>query len=246
MRLHFLILIFATPSIQSATSYRTTFKNYEVLRVTSKSHHDSIIFKEIASAHQSMLPLSPYTASRQCVQNSYITYHTKDLQMIYEDLEASECRLNINDKFLAIINPTTQVHLKLHEEMLRKRNPLLTEIEQVIMFKFEDYPNPKFHIPFYSFNDNQLNYDLDCPIKYFDIAQVKFRQLSLEVKLEKSIKIAPSCGFKFLDPEFDGSFSSIEVLNIPINGTFHCVNGRTSTCKRSIAQVAQAHYRIPE
>ena len=224
-------------------TYRTTLKNYEVLRVTAKSHHASVVYEELNSAHDAMFPLSHYTVSRQCVQDSVVTYHTKSLELVEREFAASECRLNVNENYVSVLRPTSGVHQEIQDDYVRLRNPLYTEIEHTIMAKVEDHPR-NLDIDFYSFE--ALNYDLECPVAYFEIAQVKLSQLALEVCLEKSVKIAPSCGFKSLDPTFDGSLTAEERLYIPVNGTFHCVNGRSPTCRRSLAQASNAHYRLPE
>ncbi|CAK7897278.1 hypothetical protein CAAN3_03S05116 [[Candida] anglica] len=239
-KLFFYMVLFIFAPIVGRETYRTTLKNFEVLHVSTKSHHDSFVIQELSQAHDSLFPLAPYSASRKCISDSTITFHVHDIRLVYDELEASECRLNTNEKYLAIITPTPQIHLKIHEEF--EPNLLHKEIEDNIIEKFSNFP--ALDLPYYDFE--HLNYDLECSISYFDIAQVKLRQLSLEVTLDKSLKIAKSCGFRIIDPEFRGALTSVEKIKIPINGTFHCVDGRTPTCKRSIAQVSQAHYRFKD
>lgn len=233
-----IFLLFAI--LGECQSYRSSLKNFEVLRLTAKTHHDSVILQELSLAHDSKHSLAPYTTSRKCIQDSIITFHIKDLKLVDEEFEGSECRLNTKENYQVIVSPIAQIHLKLHQDMFRQKPSHYKDIENHIIEKVENYP--KLDLPFYDFES--LNYDLECPIEYFEIGQVKLKQLSLETTLEKNVKMSPSCGFSVSDPDFDGSITTLETLKIPINGTFHCVNGRTSTCRRSIAQVSNARYRL--
>lgn len=235
------VVVLISGTFAAAQSYRTSLKNFEVLRITSKTHHDSVILKELSLAHNSF-PLGPHSTCRECIKESVITFHILNLQLVNEEFEASECRVNTKDSYYAIINPIPHIHLKIHEDITKQYPSYFKEIEDRIIKKVEDFPT--LDLEFYDFEN--LNYFLECPIDYFEIGQIKLKQVSLEATLEKNVKMASSCGFSVSDSEFDGSITTSVSLKIPLNGSFHCVNGRTSTCKRSIAQVSNARYRLLE
>ncbi|KAI3405667.1 hypothetical protein KGF56_001685 [Candida oxycetoniae] len=178
-------------------------------------------------------------AEKQCLEDSSIKYYIRSLTLTDQIYDASECRINMNPRMQSIIQPTYNVH----NLILRENDTIQTQLKYVLVDEFNRYEQFKD----YKFNDfENLNYDITCLIDYQQLMQVEFRETLIEVGLERRVEIDNSCEFNKLNLQFTGTAIDYVTSHVPLNGTFFCRKGRSSTCNRSIAESKNARYKLPD
>ena len=218
---------------------KPSMKNSNILKVSAHSHSPTLIEDLLREVYHELFPLANYVPTRSCVTGTSITYQYKSSEYIYIDHPASECRLNIDSQFLAVIKPKDSVHYQINKDNVL--DLVLQEVQDAMVYRIRN--SADYDINFFNFDN--LNYNLECAIDYYEIGQVMFREQCLKVTLEKNVQIGPECGFgSFSNNDDDEScLKSYEYINIPINGTFYCAAGRSASCKRSTAVTKNAHLR---
>lgn len=241
----------------------TLLNDRMILKVASSTHDRSVIYDNLRQAYTVMFPLDSHDHSQQqfleklihninieksedarenderlCIENTNIKYFLKSLSLIEKEFEGSECRINFSHKFKSILSPTYNIHRLIHEE---SSDRIQKELELNLVEMLKKIPK----LSGFTLNDfDNLNYDLQCLIGYQDLCQVKLKESVIEANVEKVVSIPPSCGFNKFDEAFSGQFSEYLVLNTPINGTFYCRPGRSATCKATIAESDNSHYKL--
>lgn len=196
-------------------------EDHVLLELTSSSHGRDVIYNELNSVEE----------DRECIEKSRIKYYLKALSLGKDEHEASECRLNLSQRFHSIVTPEPQIHQLVHNET----NRLMMELETKLVSRMKTLPNMQSY-EFYNFED--LNYGLQCSCGFQELCQVKLQENVVEAVIEKVVEVSPACG-----PRVKGRVERI-LLNIPLNGTFECQSGRSPTCKRTTAKTTNAHYKI--
>ncbi|KAG5420955.1 hypothetical protein I9W82_000045 [Candida metapsilosis] len=233
-------------------------EEHAIFKITSQTHDKTTIIEflqdvanKIAISPSHLNRFHQWTTSlssssnaltkedKQCIDNSVIKFYIRALKLTDHIYEASECRINLNPKMQSILQPTPNIHILL----LRDNDMLETQLKSVLMDEFNKYQQFKS----YKFNDFQhLNYDLTCIIDYQQLMQVELMETVVEAKLERKIKVDEACGLNELNPNFIGTSIDYITVHVPINGTFYCKKGRSSTCNRAIADSTNARYKLPE
>ncbi|EMG46077.1 hypothetical protein G210_3693 [Candida maltosa Xu316] len=182
----------------------------------------------------------PATDMRTCIESSSIKYYIREIKLAERVFIASECRTNLNPRFQSILQPTNNIH----NMILRDEDGIDSQLKASLMDEFSSYHQFKD----YKFNDfnNNLNYDLQCAIDYQQLMQVNFRETVIEVNLERKINVADACKFNKINPNFQGTSFDYVITYLPVNGTFYCHKGRSTTCNRTIAESRNARYKLPE
>lgn len=196
-------------------------ENHVILELTSSSHGRDVIYNELKSVEE----------DRECIEKSRIKYYLESLSLGKDEHEASECRLNLSQRFNAIVTPEPQIHQLVHNET----NRLMMELETKLVDKIKTLPKMQSY-EFYKFDD--LNYGLQCSCGFQELCQVKLLENVVEAVIEKVVEVSPSCGL-----QVKGRVEKIS-MNVPLNGSFECQSGRSPTCKRTIAKITNAHYKI--
>lgn len=219
-----------------------------MLKINSHNYNERLIYEKLQHAYESAYSLPSTHAKlylgdpanyRACLRETEIKYYIKNFDILERQFEASECRINLNNDYQAIISPTINYESFLPETI----DPVSKHLENKFIEKLDHFQIPFLNkIDFYSFYD--LNYDLQCLIDYQEIGQVKFNQKFLRVSMEEIYEIPDSCGFQNIDKEFTGKFNELVQIDIPINGTFYCKNGRSSTCKKAAAEYNNPRYKL--
>ncbi|KAI5967652.1 hypothetical protein CANMA_001667 [Candida margitis] len=182
---------------------------------------------------------SPTKEDKKCLENTIIKFYIRSLKLTDHIYEASECRINLNPRMQSILQPTPNIH----NLLLRDNDMLDTQLKYVLMDEFNRYQQFKD----YKFNDFQhLNYDLSCIIDYQELMQVELMETVVEANLERKVEVDEACGLSILNQNFIGTSIDYITTQVPINGTFYCKKGRSSTCNRAIADSSNARYRLPE
>lgn len=219
-----------------------------VLKISGNNYDKAVIYHQLQTAYENKYTLAPdnhahlylgnLETERQCIEHTVIKYYIKTLEFTNKEYEASECRINMNPQYQVVITPTIDLEF-LHNEP----DPVIPHLQSKIIEKVSTLNIPRLsNIQFYDFG--YLNYDLQCNIDYQDISQIKFDELNLKVTLQQIMTIPEQCGFDRIDKDFDGEFMQMVDLEVPINGTFYCKNGRSSTCKKAFAERSNPKYKL--
>lgn len=224
-------------------------QEHPLLKVNLAHYDKSIIYYKLQQAFKEKYPipgnnvaklyLGDTTHETACLRGTEIIYFLKNIDTITKYYEASECRINMNSQYQVILSPTDNIQQYLH----RVEDPVMKSLELKLIEKFNQFHIPTLlNLEFYDFD--HLNYEIECLIDYRDIAQIKMKEYNLQVEFQQVVKVPDECGFKKFDPNFDGTYASNIIVDIPINGTFVCRQGTTSTCKKSKAQYSNARYKL--
>lgn len=220
-----------------------------ILKVSTKTHDKTIIIttlqnvaNNISGIALSHFGVSKWTSTdmRQCIEGSAIRYYIRLIKLSDRDFIASECRTNINPRFQSILQPTNNIH----NLILRDQDAIDSQLKTNLMDEFGNYHQFK-SIKFNDFQNN-MNYDLQCVIDYQQLMQVKFKQTVVEVGLEKKVEVSKDCNFDKFNPSFQGTSVDYITTYLPVNGTFYCQKGKTSTCSRSMAETKNARFKLPD
>lgn len=219
-----------------------------VLKITGHTYDKTVIYHRLQKAYETCFNLDKNNHAklylgnsedeRKCIEKTQIKYYIKTLGFGTKEYEASECRINLNPQYQVIINPTLDVRLVYNED-----DPVINQLKNNLIGRIGRLNNPDFsQLQFYDFD--HLSYKTDCLIDYQDIGQIKFKELHLNFNIQQVMNIPSECGFQKIDKEFDGTFIQNLNVQIPINGTFHCKIGRSSTCKKSFAEHSNNRYKL--
>ncbi|CAK9436231.1 uncharacterized protein LODBEIA_P07890 [Lodderomyces beijingensis] len=174
-----------------------------------------------------------------CLDNSNIKYFIRTIKLTDQIYDASECRINLNPRMQSILQPTFNIH----NLILRDNDTIQTQLKYVLVDEFNRYKQ----FQDYKFNDfENLNYDLNCLIDYQELMQVEFKETVIEVGLERRIEVDPSCDFNRLNGKFTGTSVDYVSAFVPLNGTFFCKKGKSSSCNRQIAESKHSRYKLPD
>lgn len=230
------------------------FHGEPIVRISSKKFDRLSIIKMLLQCYEKMFPAANGHApmhlgsggwvvndERSCIQDTEVSYYVKSIALNSKEYEASECRINLNQRYKAIVSPSLNIHEYIH----MKDDSVLAHVESTLIEKFATMPKLS-EFKWYQLSD--LNYKLQCLIDYQDIGQVKLKEDIVEVELERVFDIPHSCGFNRYQKNDQSSirFTDTQTVQIPINGTFYCRNGRSSTCNRSKADFLYPHYKLFE
>lgn len=180
-----------------------------------------------------------YTSDPFCVEQSSIRYFIKSFALDHNDYPASQCSLNLSNRFASVVTPDENFHLHVHGS----QDEIPGELQQKAQSYIEDLPDIDFL--FYDFSD--INYDLQCLLGSHELMQVVYREKVLDVVLQVLVTVPEQCTFRTLNPEFHTQFekSSVDV-QIPVSGEFICQSGKTAYCKKSFAETGNPSYRLFE
>ncbi|CCG20575.1 hypothetical protein CORT_0A01840 [Candida orthopsilosis Co 90-125] len=250
------LTLFAIVAITSVFSLRNPAQEeHAIFKITSHTHDKSTIIgflQDVANKiavspahlnrfHQWTTSLSSSTLTKedkQCLDNSVVKFYIRSLKLTEHIYEASECRINLNPKMQSILQPTPNIH----NLLLGDNDMLEIQLKYVLMDEFNRYQQFKD----YKFNDFQhLNYGLACIIDYQQLMQVELMETVVEANLERKVEVDEACGLNALNQNFIGTAIDYITTHVPINGTFYCKKGRSSTCNRAIADSANARYKLP-
>lgn len=224
-------------------------QEHTLLKVNLDHYDRSIIYYKLQEAfkekytipgnNRAKLYLGDTKHEFACLKGTEIFYFLKTMKTTIKLYDASECRINLNPQYQVILNPTENIQQFIH----RVDDPVMKSLELKLIEKFnQDCIPGMLNLKFYDFDN--LDYNVECLIEYRDIAQIKLQELNLEVEFQQVVKVPDECGFKKFDLEFDGTYASNVVVDIPINGTFLCQQGRTSSCKKSTTLYSNARYKL--
>ncbi|EGW32475.1 uncharacterized protein SPAPADRAFT_153457 [Spathaspora passalidarum NRRL Y-27907] len=219
-----------------------------ILKVSTRTHDKHLIIQTLQDVADK-ITLRPDNSARfqlwngeddrTCIEGSSIKYYISKIELTDKNLEASECRINLNANFQAVLEPTPNIHLL----FLSNKDAIDTQLKINLLDEFSLYSQFKE----YKFNDfGNLNYDLQCVIDYQEIMQVQFKETIIEVTLERKIDVHESCGFNQLNNQFPGYYKDSDIVQLPVNGTFYCHRGKSSTCNRAIAEYKGSRYKLPD
>lgn len=196
--------------------------------------NDFISFLSIQEVNSEQRELN----ERNCIGNTRITYYLKSLHLIEKEYEASECRINLSNRYKSIVSPTEGIHETIHS---KSNDKISQQLEYNLVEKLQSLPQLK-KIDLYNFRE--LDYQLECLLEYQQLGQIKLKEKLIDATLEKIIEIPKDCGFNRFDDGFDGQFSELVNIFIPSNGTFVCKLGRSATCKSDIAHSSNTRYKL--
>ncbi|EGV61450.1 hypothetical protein PSN45_000118 [Yamadazyma tenuis] len=233
----------------TSVSFQWYLQEHPILVVNALRYDKSIIFQRLQNSFEKMYHLPDYAhaklyigdkdTEKKCITGTEITFFVKGFEIVQKEYEASECRINLNPEYQVILSPTAGFSSFIHQY----NDPLTKSVEMNLMKKFSGSKIPKIgEIKFYNFH--ALNSELECLVEYQEISQVKMKEWNLQVHVQEVIEVPESCGFQRFDKSFDGTFVEALEVNIPINGTFYCRNGRSSTCKKSTAEFSTPRYKL--
>lgn len=180
-----------------------------------------------------------YTSDPYCVESSSIRYFIKSFTLGHNEYPASMCNLNLNNRFVSVVTPFPEFH----ETVRGTLDQIPAELLSLSRAYIEDLPD--FSFQFYDFQN--LNYDLECNNRYFELMQVMYLESVLEVNLQVLVTVPSKCSFKLLNADFDTIFDkgSTEV-QIPVSGEFFCQAGKTPYCKKDNALKKNLNVRLFE
>lgn len=199
-----------------------------ISEITSSSHGRAVVYhflRAIGSIEQ-------WKDSRECTENSKASFYLVSVKLAEDDRVASECRLNLSQRFNAVVMPEEQVHQLVHSN----NDKVMTEIEQKLVEKFKTLPKLQDY-GYYNFSS--LDYSLECNCGFQQLCQVKLHETVLEATVEKSVEVASGCG-----TGNEGKITEVLLIKIPLNGTFVCHFGRSLTCQISTAKTTKARYKL--
>ncbi|RLV93365.1 hypothetical protein JA1_002502 [Spathaspora sp. JA1] len=219
-----------------------------ILKISTKTHNKQIVIQMLQEVAD-QITKSPVNLARfqlwygeddrPCIEGSSIKYFIRKIELTDKNLEASECRINLNTNFQVVLQPTPHIHLL----FLSNKDAIDTQLHINLLDEFSLYSQFKE----YKFNDFQnLNYDLQCIIDYQELMQVQFKETIIEVTLERRVDVSESCGFTQRNHQFPGYFTDDVKVQLPVNGTFYCHRGKSSSCNRAIAEYKNSRYKLPD
>lgn len=224
-------------------SSQLNFNHSPLLRVSTRTHDRSTISNYLQKAYLQLLPQGSETSKRHnlersCLESTNIKFFLKSLNLTSREYEASECRTNLNSRFLLIVQPV----LNIHKEIFAVEEPVLRELEIELIEQFQYHANLR-DFEFYRFDG--LGYELECSTGYQELVQVKLNATIIVATFDQVTEIPPVCEFENLLSEFGGKVNEKITIVIPMDAQFYCHNGRSSTCKRMSAEYKNPRYRLP-
>ncbi|KAK6455516.1 uncharacterized protein RJT20DRAFT_47708 [Scheffersomyces xylosifermentans] len=244
-----LSLVLATPP-SSNPPRQLSWYDKPILEITSRTHDRRLISQLLYKSYEEYLTLvssnrSPMHVSndkinsdRECIENTVIRYFLKDIKYITKQYEASECRINTNNKYKSVLQPTPNIHVLVHETSDTIQKQLETKIELELQ-KNDKFKDTKFY------NFENLDYSIECLIGYQEIAQVKMEENDIEAMIEKIVEIPDACSFQKVKHDFDGKHYETIKIDLPLNGTLYCRRGRSSTCNRANSEYKNSRFKVP-
>lgn len=205
-----------------------------LLSLTTHSHGRSAILNIVHETYSKFIghtALALGSKERNCLDNVRVTYHLLGANYSQVEYPASECRINMSLKFRAVVLPAFNIHSIIH----RHQDPIDVQLSTIILKLSAANGIP--HKPLF----DSLDLGHECVIEYQDLGQVMLVETVIQATLETSVTIPPQCMFG--NPE-NQVFLDTKVLNVPLNGTFTCKNGRSPTCNRIVADSSSPRYRI--
>ncbi|KAK6463942.1 hypothetical protein DFJ63DRAFT_311241 [Scheffersomyces coipomensis] len=241
----------AAAAVMVTPNHQSILRDQPILQVSTKTHDRQLIYDKLQQSYQRLFGLNSnhhavlhlsnsdsINNERSCLENSNIKYYLKNVQLVNQDFEASECRTNLNNQYQSILQPTFNVHQFVH---FSSTDQIMNQLQSNLIVEFAHHDKLQ-QFKFFQFQD--LNYDLQCLVDYNQLMQVKLRENLLEANLEIVIEVADTCGFQKINDSFDGIVLESLKINIPINGTFYCHNGRSSTCTRVNANYKNSRFKL--
>lgn len=224
-----------------------------VHKVTIKTHPVEIVSSLLYDAYAAVYSLNPqanpsyitnyesmalqYSGSQSCVENAAIRYYLVNASLVHKEYPASECILNTNNQYQAVVTPTSNFHLSVHG----MKGRLSDELDYKTRLYLEQISTCQ-----YDFNNfTGLNYNLECASDYYELMQVNYREAVVEARLQIAVTVSDECPFSDLNSSFGTEYDkAIISVEIPVNGSFYCHVGRSATCRMSMAHTRNARYRL--
>ncbi|EAZ62880.2 predicted protein, partial [Scheffersomyces stipitis CBS 6054] len=198
-----------------------------ILRITSKNYDRHLISQALQKAYEDVFALTPnnhallhlssnskINTERECIEKTVISYYLRDLKFITKEFEASECRVNTNNKYKSILQPTSNIHHLFHSSS----DNIQIQLEASLMDEIQK-SKTLGDIEFNQFDS--LDYSLECLIGFQELAQVKMEETDIQTTLEKVIQIPAACGFQKIQSSFEGIHYETVKIDLPVNGTFY-------------------------
>lgn len=207
-----------------------------LLKITTKSHSSILILNLVGDKYNkfvsnSALMLGP--ERKACLDNVVVKYHLVNTTIGLQMHAASECRINMSLRFRAIIRPTFNIHDLVH----RHQDPIEAELSALVLAKMNEAEKkiePRF---------DDLDYTHECPIEYQDIGQIMLAETIVRATFQVYFDVPPACQFGNSKTQ---TFLETQQVVIPLNGSFICQYGRSSTCNRRTSISSSPRYRLIE
>lgn len=163
-----------------------------------------------------------FLSDHDCINKSALRYTLQSASLFVESVPASECRLNNNENYQTTISPAKDFDPM---ESLNITNQLYPQLAEAVKQKLN-----LAQVPILFTNTTDVPPDFLCTGDFYQLTQVVFRQTLLHATLQLVVLVPPHCMFTPLDSRLRDTYSTVETIDIPVNGTFECVKGRLSTC----------------
>lgn len=224
-----------------------------VHKVTTKTHPNEIVGALLFDAYSAVYQLGPdpnptyitnyksvallYSGRQSCLDDAAIRYYLQNATLRHKEYPASECTLNTNNHYRAVVTPTPNFHLSVHGTQGR--------LEDELTYKTQLYLEDVSQCRYEFYNFSSLNYDLECTSNYYELMQVSYKETIVEATLRVAVTVLEECPFSDLNPNFNTEFDAqTQTVVIPVNGTYYCHSGRSPTCRMSLAHTQNARYRL--
>lgn len=220
-----------------------------IFEVDIRTHGEKIIENILSNVYQNLIPLNQdknaYTLLSNkniddkidCRLKTKVKYYLENLREKNQFIQASECRTNFNYKMKSILIPNKNIHIYAHES----KDQIEKQIQYVIAKNFKSNKElSKYN--FYSFKG--VDYSFACLVGYRELMQIILNESVVEASIKVQVEVPESCGFHQVNKNFGNKIYHRMNISIPIDGTFFCLKGKSSSCNYSIAEINNPKYKL--
>lgn len=175
-----------------------------------------------------------FLSKDDCISKSSIKYSFMSAALFHSNYPASECRLNVDEHYITVISPAKDFF----ETLPHNDSELYDELFGGIKHELQEAQVPV------EFEDMEMPSRFQCAGSYYQLTQVIYRQTLVHGTLTKVVLVAPSCKLTLFDSSLKDTYTTAVTVDIPVNGTFLCSQGRLPTCSMSKATTKSPQLRF--
>lgn len=222
-----------------------------VHKITVRNHLPELVSSLLYKAYEEAYSLNPsakavgalnsqsyflqFSGRPDCVEEALFRYFLQTVRLVSKSYPASECRMNTNDLHLSVLKPVYNFHATVHgslgiiQDELKYKTQAYIELLQITDESFYNY--------------SRLDYNMECLAEYQQLMQIMYRETLLEATLQRVVEVPDACSFSHVNLNFGTEYASEVKVQIPVNATFVCQSGPSSTCRKSTAVTSNSRYR---